>query len=483
MKRRLPLLACLSLMISVAGCGGKDDGGPIQVSVVGPAPSIDDPSRKAIALPSAVLLAATAQGLVRFDGAGQIEPGLAIRWDVSDDGLYYTFRLGSGTGIDAEEAARRLRAAIASNSRNPLKSLFGAVEEIVAVTPEVIEIRLVSPQSNLLELLAQPELGLLKDGSGTGPFAIAVREANALTLATVTPPDDESAVPEEEQRGIRLRGERAALAVARFKAGQADLVLGGTFADLVLARLAKPPARALRLDPVSGLFGLAVVESSGFLASAENRRALALAIDRGRIAAAFPDANWRAAESLIPSGTIELPTTAPPDWLSLSAELRRQIASGSVRLWAARNGAPPRLRVAMPEGPGARLLFTLLAIGWREIGIDSVAVPLSANADLRLVDAVAPADSAAWYLHRFSCASSPICSEQADAALKAADLATTANERAARLAAADMALAETIPFLPIAQPLRWSLVAPRLSGFAENPRGYHPLNHLLPPAR
>jgi peptide/nickel transport system substrate-binding protein len=477
--RLLPGLVLLALL---ASCGGKDDDGPVAVSVIGSMPAIEDPSRKPLFPPSAALLAATAQGLVRFDRAGQIEPGLAIRWDVSDDGLYYTFRLATTLGLDAEQAARRLRAAIAPSSHNPLKPLFGAVDEIVAVTPEVIEIRLVSPQPNLLELLAQPEMALLDGGAGTGPFAISIRESKALTLRLAAPPDDEPLPSDESPRDIRLRGGRAALAVARFKEGKADLVLGGTFADLAIARLIRPPAKALRFDPAPGLFGLAVAEPKGFLAQPENRRALALAIDRARIAAAFPESGWRASEALVAPGTVELGAGMPLDWADLSPALRRQIATGSVRLWTQRNGAPPRLRVAMPPGPGARLLFTLLAIGWRDIGIETISVTSGADADLRLIDAVAPSDTAAWYLHAF-CADSATCSPEADKALQAADKAPTAAERAARLAEAEAALAEAVPFLPIAQPLRWSLVSPRLDGFQENPRSVHPLNHLIRPKR
>lgn len=473
MRRFFRRTAAFILLGSLGGCGGGAADGPVTVSVIGPSPAIVDPSRKPPSAPSAMLLAATAQGLVRFDATGEIEPGLAIRWAVSDDGLYYTFRLA--TGIDADNVARRLRAALGPISRNPLKPLFGAVDEIVAVTPEVIEIRLVSPQPNLLELLAQPELTLPEGGAGSGPFRVTRHSGPSLVLGQLARPEGE----EDAARDVSLRGERAALAVARFAAGKSDLVLGGSFADLAIARAARPPAAALRFDPADGLLGLAVVQRTGFLGSPDNRRALALAIDRAGIAAAFPDSGWRASETLLPPGTIGAGPAVPPDWADLSPAIRHQIAAGSVQLWAARDGAPPRLRVAMPPGPGARLLFALLARGWRSIGVDVQSVPLDAPADLRLIDAVAPSESAAWYLHLFSCPANPVCSDAADEALRAADKAATVGERAARLAEANAALAATMAFLPIAQPLRWSLVAPRLDGFQPNPRAVHPLNHLL----
>jgi peptide/nickel transport system substrate-binding protein len=129
------------------------------------------------------------------------------------------------------------------------------------------------------------------------------------------------------------------------------------------------------------------------------------------------------------------------------------------------------------------LLFTLLRLDWRSVGIEAEAVAPDAEADLRLVDAVAPVDGAAWYLRQFTCDRQPACSEDADVQLAAARAATTPADRARLLAAADARFAQITPFIPIAQPLRWSLVAQRLAGLQDNARGIHPLNHLRRPPR
>ena len=50
--------------------------------------------------------------------------------------------------------------------------------------------------------------------------------------------------------------------------------------------------------------------------------------------------------------------------------------------------------------------------------------------------------------------------------------------RAAFFAEADKVIAQDQLFIPIARPLRWSLVTPNLGGFAENARAIHPLNRL-----
>ena len=83
---------------------------------------------------------------------------------------------------------------------------------------------------------------------------------------------------------------------------------------------------------------------------------------------------------------------------------------------------------------------------------------MDAAADLRLVDDVAPYDSARWYL----ATACQLCGDVARAALDAARDAPTLADRAARLAEADAALTQDAAFITIARPLRWSLVALRL---------------------
>jgi len=176
---RRSLVAALSLVLActVAACDQKERG-KTDVTVIGSQPpAIVDPAAGALSGPQALLLSNVAQGLVRFDASGQIVPGLAERWNVTDDGLSYIFRLHSGDWpngrkITAEQVARLLRRQIASRSENTLKDTLGAVDQIVAMTDRVIEITLKAPRPNLLALLAQPELAVVYEGQGSGPFRI-----------------------------------------------------------------------------------------------------------------------------------------------------------------------------------------------------------------------------------------------------------------------------------------------------------------------
>jgi peptide/nickel transport system substrate-binding protein len=99
-------------------------------------------------------------------------------------------------------------------------------------------------------------------------------------------------------------------------------------------------------------------------------------------------------------------------------------------------------------------------------------------ADLRLIDEVAPQRAALWYISRLSCGRGFACSSAVDTAIRAALSTTVPADRAAAIAEADAALASEQIFMPIAAPLRWSLVSPALIGWRANSFAAHPLHHL-----
>src|SRR3954454_23830124 len=168
MRRFLALLPIFALALVPAACRQQPEG-TVKVVVIGGEPKLRDPAEGVLAAPDEVLLQNVAQGLVRFDPGGNIVPGLAERWNVSDDGLSYIFRIAStnwpdGRKITAQQVAKILKRVTAERSPNRLRDTLGAVEDIVAMTDRVIEIRLMAPRPSLLALLAQPELAIVRAG-------------------------------------------------------------------------------------------------------------------------------------------------------------------------------------------------------------------------------------------------------------------------------------------------------------------------------
>jgi peptide/nickel transport system substrate-binding protein len=165
-----------------------------------------------------------------------------------------------------------------------------------------------------------------------------------------------------------------------------------------------------------------------------------------------------------------------PGWAAVPLTERRAQAVTEARN-AIGGDEPLKLTIALPDGPGADILFARLSADWRPLGIELVRAGRGVPADFRLIDEVAPSSSPAWFVRAFRCGVAPLCSKNADALMDSARGAEIAVQRAAMLAEAGRLIDQDVLFLPIAAPVRWSLVAD-LPGFAENIFARHPLSGL-----
>lgn len=473
-----PLTALLLLLL--AACGGEAERGPLAIDVVAGSDAAER-----------LLATNTAQGLVALDSAGEVTPALAQRWTVLDDGSFI-FRLGDHrwdetSALSAGQVARTLREA--RRRDDAIAPLLAEIEEINPVTPRILELTFTRRRPDLLRLLALPELAVRRGDEGLGPLAISEGYAEAdqrlLLVQRRAPPD-----PDERQEGeepppsigpadtIEVRFSRPAMAVARFRRGETSLILGGDWTTLPYA-LAIGPQDTLVVDPVEGLFGLAFVEDGGFLADADNRQLLSLAINRDRLAESLARAEAQARASILPADIEGVSEAIAPPWSQAGIEARQRFAAERVGRWEAANGDVPPLRVALPDAAGSRVLFARLQADWRAVGIDAVRVDLEADAELRLVDRIAPSEHAEWYLQFFRCAAPFPCSEDYADAMEALAEAETPRVRAIRAFEAGRALEGAAPFIPLLRPIRWSLVSPGLAGFALNRFASHPLAPIL----
>lgn len=480
MRQSLTLLLA-ALAALAAGCAPNNDQA-LDVTVIGPTPPvIRDPSQADLSDPSEVLLLNAAQGLVRFDADGQIVPGLAERWNVSDDGLSYVFRIAplewpGGRQATAREVTRILNRQLRAASRNPLKDSLGVISEIVAMTDRVIEIRLTTARPDLLQLLAQPRMAIVRDGDGTGPFQLDAQQdapgAVSLTRRIQVIDDD------DRIEHVHLRSAEAPQAIAQFKAGKTALVLGGSFVDLpAVPRGDRQMRSAVRFDPVAGLFGLRPARSSGPLADQELRALLNRAINREALIAALDVPNLVARTTLLQAGLDGGAVPMAPNWATQAYGERLAGAARDAQRIIDRD-EPLEIAIALPDGPGADILFNRLARDWRPLGIDLVRAGDGVRADLELVDEVAPSTSPAWFVRQFRCGVAPLCSEDADQLMQTGREAEIAVQRAAFITEAGRVIDSEVLFMAIAAPIRWSLVGDGLPGFAENIFARHPLSGL-----
>jgi peptide/nickel transport system substrate-binding protein len=478
MRRLFLLLLIVAVGLMPAACR-KQPQGELKVVVIGGQPKMRDPALEPLSTGDAALLQNVAQGLVRFDPAGNIIPGLAERWNVSDDGLSYIFRIAStqwpdGRRINAQQVARILNRYLSERSKDPLKDALGAIDDVVAMTDRVIEIRLVAARPNLLPLLAQPEMAITRSGFGTGPFrhTLASKGGELNLTRDISSPDEETTRKDE----LLLSGAGAAEAIAGFADAKSDQVLGGTFNDLPYVRRVKLPRNSLRFDPAAGLFGLVPTKSGGRLDDPDVRSMLSQAIDRDAFVAAMAIRNLAARATLLQAGLDGLNPPIQPAWLGTALNDRMAgLRAQADRLLGANK---PVIRVAMPKGPGGELLLQILMRDWGALGFTVQWTPRAASADFVLIDEVAPSSSPAWFVRRFRCGAVAVCDPDMDDILASARTSQIPAQRYALIAQAARMVDDEHLFIPITAPVRWSLVGNRIQNFAGNRYARHTLTDL-----
>ena len=110
---------------------------------------------------SMALVALVFNGLVRVNAKGEIEPDLARSWEISEDGLTYTFflrqgiRFHDGKSFTAEDAVFTYQNILSCDPESPYFGFFDLVREVSAPDAFVFRIRLKSRSSSFIYLMTR----------------------------------------------------------------------------------------------------------------------------------------------------------------------------------------------------------------------------------------------------------------------------------------------------------------------------------------
>ena len=487
--RAAPLVLA-AFATALSGCGSRGDSGPVNVAIIGEPETLEQQGVR-LAPAAQAVRAASHEGLVAMGPSGEIVPALAERWIVTDDGLSYIFRIRNTQWPDGEPVtARDIRTLLRDTFRRLEGTSLGLdlakVTEIRAMTGRVVELRLSAPMPEFLRLMAQPELGFVRNGAGEGPMLAERDEDTGILRLTALPPEQRGlpALREGEDGGrpVDIRALPAQAAVDAFTRGQVDLVLNGRLTDFPLAEVGTLSRGAIQVDPALGVLGLVFRNDDGLLGDVARREALSMALDREALIQPFGLGGWQPTTWIVPPSQF---TTAPypaTRWDASTLEERRATAARRIAQWRTQSGAEAVVRVALPEGPGSDILFDQLAAQWSRIGVQAVRAESGTAADLELRDRLARYSSPRWFLNQFNCElTNGPCSPEADAQVRASLRVSDQLDKELAYAQAHRALVDQEVYIPLGAPVRWSLVRGLGTAYLPNQWGLHPLFPLSQP--
>jgi peptide/nickel transport system substrate-binding protein len=188
-------LAATTALTPAAFAAARTD---VKIGLVLEPPSLD-PTAEAAAAVDEVVYANVFEGLTRFAADGSVIPALAKSWEISEDGLTYTFHLvegakfHDGSDFNADDVKFSLDRINAEGSLNAQKALYADIASVEVVDPATVKVTLSKPNGDLIYNLAWGDAVIVAPETadanktnpvGTGPFIFKNRvEGDSIELA------------------------------------------------------------------------------------------------------------------------------------------------------------------------------------------------------------------------------------------------------------------------------------------------------------
>lgn len=285
--KKLAIIA-LSLIGSLAAA--QADGGVLRVATVSEATSLDPITTNNV--PSSIIFMQIHDSLITYDEELNLIPMLASSWQLSDDGLTYTFELRddvtfhNGDPFTAADVVYAFESAADPALQSQWLGRFSVIEEVVAVDDHTVALTLPTPNAAFLDQItyfgipsarAHQELGADNyaiNPVGSGPFRFVSWQRNdRLVLER----NDDYWLARPNLAGVEFRAipERAVAAI-ELEVGGADVVMSLSADDLL--RMQEHPLVTVGTTPTLSYYYLAFNTEAGPLADPLVRQAIRDAI-------------------------------------------------------------------------------------------------------------------------------------------------------------------------------------------------------------
>lgn len=268
---------------------------------------------------SVEVLCAVMEGLTRLSEKGEVLPGIAESWTVSDDGKTVMFSLRSatwsdGTALTAEDFAFAFARAVDPATRSPLKAKFSNVASAKAMDAHTFTVTLKTPDEEFLRSVAQSaffpcQKAFFEKTAGRygmesqyvlsdGPFVLSSwKHGDNLILRKNTQYYAAKEIVPEEVRYILNTDDAETVSL---------LTSGGLDAAMVTSdKLGEIDSKKMTTKTVhDSVYALWFNAACDDLKSAKVRTSLCAVLDREKLAATWKNAGERTAVSFLPPDTL-----------------------------------------------------------------------------------------------------------------------------------------------------------------------------------
>ncbi|HNP65214.1 MAG TPA: peptide ABC transporter substrate-binding protein [Woeseiaceae bacterium] len=509
--RLLLQIIALAALVACGGAGESDDRSAILSRAISTDPETLD-IHKARSLQALDVLRDLGEGLVSHTATGELTPGVAESWEMSADGLSYTFKLradarwSTGEAVTAGDfvfAVKRLK--------DPATGAFYAqflndVTRLEAVDDQTLLIRLAQPTPYLLSLLTHPATFPLHAGSFATHGDRFARPGNLVSNgayrlvdwvpgSVITLKRNEhywnnvnTAI--DEVRHLVLVQESTQL--ARYRAGEIDIT--STVPSENFAQTRKVFGSELRIAPYQNVYYYGYnLRKPPFKDNQKLRQALSMAINRDVLVEKVLGRGETPAYSWVPTGINGyVPTVF--SYTGLTQEERNQIARRLYKEAGFGEQNPLEVEIRYNSSDTHRAIAVAVQSMWRDaLGFDATLVNEEFQVLLANIRAgevtqvfrsswVGDYDDAHTFLSVFqsdNSANDPgYSSKEFDKLMMRASKQVDPDLRRAYLEEAERVLLEDHPVIPIYFYVSKHLVSPRVEGWGDNFLDYHYSQHL-----
>jgi oligopeptide transport system substrate-binding protein len=466
-------------------------------------------------------------GLTDNDAAGNVIPGMAERWETSEDGRTWTFYLreaqwSDGEPVTADDFVFAFRRILDPSTAAEYASLLYFIEGaqpvntgeaapetlgVRAISPRVLEVNLEHPAPYILQLAKHQtmfpvpkhmveELGDAwsrpESYVSNGPYQLVSWRLGDKVVAERNPYfwdaeevciDRVSYYPTDD----RAQAER------QVRSGELDM-----HSPIPPNRVPYLRERASMGDYVHSYTYL----GNGYLpinTQAENmddprvRKALTMAVDREFITeGVFMDTGYEPAYTFVPPGVNHYEPIDPPEWASWSLEERRKEARRLLAEAGFNEDNPLKVEIKH-RALEASAMMSSIQNDWRQIGVQTtlrgaetqIAYQYFRLKDFQIGDAgwIADYNDAMSFLYLMDSATGAMNygaynNPRYDELLRLANNEPDEDQREQYMREAEEIMMADNPVIPLYYQVNTNLVSPRVTGFVDNISDQHPTRYL-----